>query len=84
MPTILLYIVLIIGGLVLLDLFRKKDAFLGKEMMKQILDLNSEIEHLKHRVEHLEAIASEEEFDVWQAERNKDDAANDKAHLKSN
>lgn len=84
MPTLLLFIVFFFGGLVLIDFFRKKDLLLSKDLMKQLNELENEVIHLKDRIEHLETIASEDDFDLWQAERNKKGKTNDKAHLKSN
>lgn len=65
--------------LVLFDYFKTREMVRGKNAMPQLAEMQKEIDHLKERLEHLEAIASEEDFDAWQESRNKTEHSNDSA-----
>jgi hypothetical protein len=61
--TYILFILAIFAGLLLFDYFKTRDLARGRDILKETQILRDDLEHMKHRVEHLEAIIADQDSD---------------------
>lgn len=63
--TYLLFVLAFFAGLLLFDYFKTRDLARARDLYNETKALREEMEHMQHRVEHLEAIIADQEYDPY-------------------
>lgn len=63
--TYVLFLLAACAGILLFDYYKTRDLARGRHLFKETKALREDMEHMQKRIEHLEAIVADQDFDLY-------------------